>query len=290
MEPSLCGDFHKVKSVRRRFYPGENLRVGIVARLEIPGALKLVRKVIGLLSKEEILLERDLARKIRKRPGTTQAFRSADALITIGGDGTVLFAQRLAPNAPILGINMGARGFLADVKPAEVPRAVRGLLAGKLQIVERERLAGAVRKKRLPDALNDVVVSSANAGKTLAVKISVDGETVMGFRGDGVIVATPTGSTAYAHAAGGPVVDPRLRSILIVPICPCQPRPAPLIVPMDSDVEVVPTRPGRDAQVTVDGISVSKLKCGESIRLRRSENPALFFKWGEFYSKMMERL
>ncbi len=268
----------------------KNLRVGIVARLEILGALKLVRKVMALLSKEEILLERDVAKKFRKPSGDVQAFEKVDAIITVGGDGTVLFAQRLAPNVPILGINLGERGFLADVKPNEVEQALRKLRAGKLQIIERGRLAGMAYGKRLPDALNDVVICPASVGKTLTVKVVIDGENAMDVRGDGVIVATPTGSTAYAHAAGGPVVDPRLKAILVVPICPSYPRLVPLVVPMGSHIEVEPTRPGRDAQIIVDGRPATKLRCGEKVKLHWSDNPALFFQWSEFYSKAREKL
>lgn len=266
------------------------LRVGIVARSEIPGALKMVRRVMGLLAKEEILLERDLARKLRKRPRTARALGKADAIITVGGDGTVLFAQRLAPNVPILGINLGGRGFLADVRPNEVRRALKMLRAGKLEAVERDRLAGVAHGKRLPDALNDVVVCPARVGKTLTLRVSINGEVAMDVRGDGVIVATPTGSTAYAHAAGGPVIDPSLKVLLVVPICPSHPRPAPLIVPMDSRIEVEPTRPGRDAQVIVDGKVITKLGHREKVKIRRSDNPALFFGWGEFYQKIREKL
>jgi NAD+ kinase len=258
--------------------------------LEIPGALEIVRKVMDLLSTEEILLERKVAKKLGKPSGTVRAFRKADAVVTVGGDGTVLFAQRLAPNVPILGVNLGEKGFLADVKPSEVEQALVRLKAGKLQPVERDRLAGTVHGKRLPDALNDVVVFSAAAGKTVAVKVAVDGEMVMDVRGDGIIVSTTTGSTAYAHAAGGPVVDPRLKAILVVPICPSHSRSAPLVVPMDSRIEIEPTRPGRDAQVIVDGLPAAKLRCGEKVVLSRSNKPALFFKWGEFYRKIREKL
>jgi NAD+ kinase len=268
----------------------ENLRIGIVARLEIPGALEIVRKMIDLLSTEEILLESKVAKKLGKPQGTVRAFRKADAVVAVGGDGTVLFAQRLAPNVPILGINLGEKGFLADVKPSEVEQALLKLKAGKLQLVERSRLAGTAHGRRLPDALNDVVVFSATAGKTLAVEVTVDGEAVMDVRGDGIIAATPTGSTAYAHAAGGPVVDPRLKVTLLVPICPSHPRPAPLVVPMDSRIELEPSRPGRDAQVIVDGLPAAKLRCGEKLTLSCSKNPALFFRWGEFYRKVREKL
>lgn len=268
----------------------KNLRIGIIARPEIPGALKLARKVLRLLTKEEVLLERGLAKELGMRGAEARALRKADAIVTIGGDGTVLFAQQQAPETPILGINLGGRGFLADVTPSEVPRALQMLATRGLPIVERERLVGEAAGRRLPDALNDAVVYSAKAGKTLTLRVSVDGKIALDMRGDGVIVATPTGSTAYALAAGGPVVDPRLKVFVIVPICPSRPKPNPLVVPIDSRIEIEPTRPERGAFIIVDGQAVAKLDPGERATFYRSDSPARFFGWGEFYRKMREKL
>ena len=264
--------------------------VGIVARLEIPDALKVTRKVLKLLAKEEILLERGLAKKLRKRGVEARALRKADAIVTIGGDGTVLFAQRQAPETPILGINLGGRGFLADAKPNEAQRALRMLVKGGLPIVERERLAGKAAGRGLPDALNDVAVCSAQAGRTLTLKVSVNGKLAFDVRGDGVIVATPTGSTAYALAAGGPIVDPRLEAFVVAPICPSHPKPNPLVVPIGSRIEIEPTRAERKAFVIVDGQVAAKLKPREKATFYRSDKPARFFRWGEFYRKVREKL
>jgi len=266
------------------------LRIGIVARLEIPEALKIARKVLKLLAKEEILLERGLAKKLRKRGVEARMLRKADAIITIGGDGTVLFAQQQAPETPILGINLGERGFLADVKPNEAERALRMLATGELPIVERERLVGEAAGKRLPDALNDAVVCSAQAGRTLTLKVSVDGKVALDVRGDGVIVATPTGSTAYALAAGGPVIDPRLKVFVVAPICPSHPKTNPFVVPINSRIEIELTRPERKAFVIVDGQVAAKLEPREKTTLYRSKRPARFFKWGEFYRNVREKL
>ena len=266
------------------------MQIGIVARLEIPGALKVTRNVLKILAKEEILLERGLAKKLRKRGVDAQALRKADAVVTIGGDGTVLFAQQQAPGTPILGINLGERGFLADVTPNEAQRALRMLVNGRLPIVERERLVGESSGRRLPDALNDSVVCSAQAGKALTLRVSVDGKVALDVRGDGVIVATPTGSTAYALAAGGPVVDPRLKVFVVVPICPSHSKPNPLVVPIDSRIEIEHIRPERKASVIVDGQVAAKLEPREKATFYRSDKPARFFGWGEFYHKMREKL
>jgi len=235
------------------------LRIGIIAHPELPEALKLTQRVLKLLSKEEVLIEQGIARKLGKRGVTARALQKVDTIVTIGGDGTVLFAQSQAPETPILGINLGGRGFLADVKPNEAQRALRMLVMGELPIIEKDRLVVEAAGKQLPDALNDAVVCTAKAGKTLTLRISVDGKVTDDVKGDGVIVATPTGSTAYA-------------------------------VPIDSRIEMEPTRPDRGAFVIVDGQIAAKLKPGEKARFHRSDKPARFFEWGEFYRKMREKL
>jgi len=266
------------------------LRIGIVANPKLPEALKLARRILRLLRKEEVLLEQEVARKLGKLGVTAQALQKANAIITIGGDGTVLFAQRHAPETPILGINLGGRGFLADVRPNEVQRALRMLVMGKLPIVEKDKLIGEAAGKKLPDALNDAVVCSAKVGKALTLRIYLDDKVASDVEGDGVILATPTGSTAYALAAGGPVIDPRLKVFVVVPICPSHLKPKPLVVPINSRIEIEPTRPERGAFVIVDGQIAAKIEPGEKAKFHRSDKPARFFEWGEFYRKMREKL
>lgn len=217
-----------------------------------------------------------LASALGRKGKAIKAMR-ADAIITLGGDGTVLRALREAPGVPVLAINLGGRGFLANVRPADALPAVRALVAGKLAIDERERLAGEVASKRLPDALNEVVVCSAVAGRTISFEVFVDDASVMEGKGDGVIVATPTGSTAYALAAGGPVLDRRLKAFAIVPICPSRPEVPPIVVPMSSRVVVKLTARDRKGMVVVDGKRIATLEPGQSLTLYRSENPAKFF-------------
>ncbi|MBC7219108.1 MAG: NAD(+)/NADH kinase [Hadesarchaea archaeon] len=266
------------------------MRVGIVARTDGPSDLEMVARIIRYLKGEEIVLEPGLARRIGRGSGKVQNLNSCDALVTVGGDGTVLHAQRLAPEVPILGINLGRRGFLAEVNPNDAPRALKMLREGKLRIVERSRLAATVKGKSLPEALNDIVISSGVPGKTTSLEITIDGQEALDFRCDGIIVATPTGSTAYTHAAGGPVVDPKLKSIVITPICPTHPRQCSIVIPPESLVQVSPMRPGREALVIVDGDPVAKVSQGEKVEVRLSQNWARFFEWESFYRKVKERL
>jgi NAD+ kinase len=262
----------------------------MVARPDLLEGVKLANKLLKVLSKEDIVLEKKLADKLGKRGVSIDKMR-VDAIVTIGGDGTVLFAHRQLPDVPILGINMGGTGFLADVTPADAVEAIRKMTAGQLPMKGRERLATKASGERLPDALNEVVISSATMGKSLAFKVFVDGDAALRTQGDGVIIATPTGSTAYALAAGGPVVDPHLDVFVIVPVCATHPRVSPLVVPMTSKIKIELTRPDRKAFVFVDGQRVAEVGSKDEILLYRSEKLAKFFKWrGEFYQKVREKL
>ena len=269
-------------------YAGGDLRVGIVARPEIPGAIGLSRKVLKLLSKEEVLLEEGLAKKLGERGVDWRALREADAIITIGGDGTVLLAQKQIPGVPILGINLGGRGFLADVEPIETERALRMLTRGELPIIERMRLA-VETSERLPDALNDAVMYSARLGKTLTLRVMVDGKVAMDFQGDGIIITTPTGSTAYAFTAGGPIIDPSLEAFGVVPVCPF-PLARPLMVSASRRIEVKPTRPELGASIIIDGQPAEEIEPGDKAIFYKSDKPARFFGVGDFYRKLRERL
>jgi len=267
---------------------GDNLRIGIVARPDLPEAIKFTRRVLKLVSKADVVLERGIATKLGKRGVPIRAMK-VDAIVTIGGDGTVLLAQQKAPDVPMLGINMGGRGFLADVGPAEVREALRKLLGGELPIRERAKLAVEIAGKRLPDALNEAVVRAASMGHMLAYRVLVDGQVVEATRGDGVIVATPTGSTAYSLAAGGPIIDLRLDALVVTPVCTSHPYVAPLVVPGDSRIEVEIVR--RDATVIVDGQFIAKVEPGDKLLFYRSEKSAKFLGWGdEFYRRIREKL
>jgi len=266
------------------------MKIAVVARPELPGAIKLARKLLKVLAKEDVVLERRLAAELGRRGAEIRGTR-ADAIVTIGGDGTVLFAQQQAPDVPVLGINLGGIGFLADVSPKDAPKAVRRMAAGELPIHERERLATQVADKRLRDALNEAAVSPAEAGKSLMFRVLVDGKLAMRTQGDGVIVATPTGSTAYALAAGGPILDPSLDVLAIVPVCVVRQRVSPLVVPAESVIRVELMRPDRRALVVIDGQRAAEVDPADELVFRRSERPAKFFKWGsDFYQKVREKL
>lgn len=265
------------------------MKIGIVSRFDLPEALDLAGKVRDHLSVEPVL-DPASARELGEE-GVPIEDMEVDALVTIGGDGTVLYALRELPGAPVLGVNMGGRGFLADVNPDEAIEAVGELEGGELEVFERERLKVEVSGDHLAEALNEGVIRSSEPSRTLSFRLLIDGEEVEETEGDGIIVATPTGSTAYAMAAGGPIVDPGVMAHVAVPLSTHRPRAMPLVFPRSSDFEVELLEPGRMADVTVDGQVTEETRGGDVVGFTESDNPARFFAWkGKFYDKIREKL
>jgi NAD+ kinase len=207
--------------------------------------------------------------------------RRADLVVVLGGDGTLLAVARAVEDraVPILGINLGTLGFLAEVPVDEMERALVRALAGELRVEERMRLdieharGGAVLHRYR--ALNDIVISSRGAlARIIDLEAHADGQLVTTYHADGLIVSTPTGSTAYSLSAGGPILLPGVQSFLLTPICPHTLTQRPLVLPDAARLEVVVHSLGGEVQLTVDGQQGERLEEGDRIRVQRSLHPA----------------
>jgi NAD+ kinase len=203
----------------------------------------------------------------------------ADLAIVIGGDGSLLYAARIfaGTGVPMLGINRGRLGFLTDVMPQDMTDSVDAALTGRCQVDHRPlleaRLITADGSERRRLALNDVVLSKWATGRILEFETRVDGHYVNTHGGDGLIVSTATGSTAYALACGGPIVDPRLDVMLVAPICPHTLADRPILVSGRSTISVVlHERYDTRAQVTCDGAVFGELQPGEQLEVRPSQH------------------
>ena len=203
----------------------------------------------------------------------------AEVVLAIGGDGTLLYAARLVAHRgiPLLGINRGRLGFLTDVLPQDITASIDAVLAGDCDFDERPLLearlerAGGERLTQL--ALNDVVLQKYETGRMLDFESWIDGRFVNSHGADGMVVASATGSTAYALSCGGPIVEPHLDVVVVAPICPHTLSDRPIVVPRRSTVEIMLIdRPGTRAHVTVDGVVMADLVAGDRLAVAPSDH------------------
>lgn len=207
-----------------------------------------------------------------------------DVVVTLGGDGTILRAARMAAASatPVLGVNFGRLGYLAEVDPADAMEVVPRVLAGPLHIEDRLMLnctAASAEGAAAHEVVNDVFVGRGRVARAARLNVRVDGVTLRPFSADGVLVATPTGSTAYNLSAGGPVVYPALEAILVTPVVPHPNLVPPLVLPTDALIEVAVTTDD-EATLSLDGQTHLRLASGDGIQVRSSELRARFVRLG----------
>jgi NAD+ kinase len=226
-------------------------------------------------SKVDVILDEKSAYKLKKRGAKIEEM-NVDFLICVGGDGTILRTLHyLKKPTPVLGINMGAIGFLTEVQPEDAVSTISEILEG-FEVERRERLSVMVKGKMMPYAMNEAVIITSKPGKMLHFAILVNDEELERLRADGVIFATPTGSTAYAMSAGGPIVDPRVDACIIVPIAPFKLSARPTVVDTSEKIslELFTTK---DAELVIDGQFYRGIKRDDTISITRGE-PAFFVK------------
>jgi len=199
-----------------------------------------------------------------------------DLLIVFGGDGTLLSAARAlgGHDVPILAVNLGGLGFLTSVTLDELYPLLEQVLAGEYHTSDRMMLDAEIRRKGKPSeiqcALNDTVANKGEKARMLDFDVHVDGQHVGRYRADGLIVATPTGSTAYSLAAGGPIVDPSLDAFIITPICPHMLTNRPLVIPSSSRIDLDFTAASEPVYVTLDGQISMELEPADCVRITKS--------------------
>jgi len=197
-----------------------------------------------------------------------------DIILALGGDGTMLRAARLVgrANVPILGVNLGSLGFLTEIVPAELPAILPRLANG-----EYDREPRSVLEMNLPGnstsyyALNELAIDRGSGSRAIEIKLEVGDDLVCRYVADGLIVATPTGSTAYALSAGGPVAVPELRALVIVPVAPHTLAQRPIVLPDDVVLKITSDEPHMAASLTMDGQEAAVLRYGDSCTVKRAD-------------------
>jgi NAD+ kinase len=277
-------------------------RVGLVAKVASPEAVRVVRSLGRALVRRGIatVFDMDTAGALGVEPGPPreQIAKMSDLVIVAGGDGTLLSVAREAPETTqVLGVNVGFVGFLAGLRKEEALARLDEVLSGGFREDRRGRLdvfvPGGPRGGRYR-ALNDAVLTKETIARISAFSLSIAGRRIATFRGDGVIVATPTGSTAYNLSAGGPILDPSLFAVVVTPICPHTLSQRPIVVPDGSTVGVACVERVRreGVNLTLDGQDTIRVPNGTLVEVRQSPSPVTLLRPPEadHYQNLVEKL
>ncbi len=269
--------------------------VGLVARFDQKPALKLSEELAEFLAGKglKVCIEDSLEGKVACKQGFVPLNEmKTDFIITIGGDGTILRAAITIPkpDTPILTVNMGVRGFLTEVEPQNVYEAIERTLKGDYKIEKSTKMAVTAGKEALPDALNDVVISTGEPSKILYSEICKNGKPILKCQADGLIMGTQTGSTGYSLSAGGPVIDGEVDAFVLTPICSLTVFHS-LILSTDATITFNVLRPEK-MLVLIDGnyrktIATDKL----TVTITKSKNVTAFIRFeSNFYDRLRNRL
>ncbi|MDR1992649.1 MAG: NAD(+)/NADH kinase [Nitrososphaerota archaeon] len=269
--------------------------VGLVARYDQKQALKFSEELSEYLAKKnlKVYIEDSLAGKITsKEQFIPLTEMKTDFIIAIGGDGTILRAAITAPKPepPLLTVNMGVRGFLTEVEPQDTYNAVDRILNGQYRIEKSTKMAVRTGKETLPDALNDVVISTGEPSKILYTEICKNGNPILKCHADGLIVSTQTGSTGYSLSAGGPVLDHEVDAFVLTPICSLSVFHS-LVFPTDSTLTFNVLKPEK-MLVLIDGNYRKQISTDElTVEVTKSKNVTSFIRFEpNFYDRLRNRL
>ena len=255
-------------------------QIGVLGRYEDPRVAEPMRALVRHLDAAGVevftadTVDLDIA--LQRVPEASLA-EHVDLIIAVGGDGTMLYACGVAQehDVPLLGINRGRLGFLADITPDEMISSIDQVLAGKYRSESRLMLRAVLKRadgtEVVAEALNDIVLQRRETGRMVDFETRIDGRYVNTHAGDGLIIATPTGSTAYSISCGGPIIEPGLDAVVIVPICPHTLTDRPIVIPADQPIEVtVLDRDDTKAEVTADGHSIGAILPNDLLQVSKS--------------------
>jgi NAD+ kinase len=252
-------------------------RVGFVIKPHAPNIEQILVELTAYFEKKGIacVLEDVAAQKLRREDGLPreQIPKSVDMVLVLGGDGTLLSVAHLAAQAdiPVLGVNLGSLGFLTEVPVEEMYLTIESLLEGNQEIVNSRQMLEAKNKDSTYYCLNDVVINKGALARMIQCEIWIDGKEIATAKADGLIISTPTGSTAYSLAAGGPIIQPHIPAIILVPICPHTLTFRPMVISAKSVVKVKLGTGGEEVNLTLDGQRGGLLEKDDVVTVTRSD-------------------
>lgn len=260
--------------------------IGLVVKRDDAGALKVAADLATWMRSLEltVVAEPETAERLGAAAAAKEELvRRADLIVVVGGDGTMLSVAGLVGErqTPILGVNLGGLGFLTEATIDEAQSSVARVLAGEYEFDRRITLEATVERpagvepplpRQAYTALNDVVINKRALGRMLELDVVADHRWFCSYRADGLIVATPTGSTAYALSAGGPIVFPTLEVMVLAPICPHTLSNRPVVLPDSFELEIRVRAADREASLTLDGRECAQLCAADTVRIRKGKS------------------
>lgn len=265
------------------------MRFGMVSRIDQNEAIMVSRKVLKFLEENsDVVLEDKIGEKIGREGVPLKKLR-VDVIVTVGGDGTILRVMQ-NHSAPVFGINVGIVGFLTEVRPENAIEGLRRVMRGDYIIDRRAKLKTMLNDKRLFDCVNEAVIHTDAIAKIRHFEILVSDDIADNIRADGIIIATPTGSTCYAMSVGSPILDPKVNAFVISPIAAFRLSARSIIVPSESEI-TLRVLDGKSAILVLDGQYRRKVTSDDVLRFTISENKAEFIRFDtNFYRRIKERL
>lgn len=270
-------------------------KIGLASRCDRPEVLEMVRNIlVNFQSKVQIYVSTATANVlgIEGTPIERMKDEGVELIISVGGDGTVLRnIAKMKDPLPILGINMGTLGFLVDVEPEDAIETIEEVLYG-FSYIEKMRVDVFLNGKMLETATNEVAVMSAKPAKIIQFEVHINDCSLDEIRADGVVFATPTGSTAYAMSAGGPIVNPRVNAIVVVPVAPFKLSSRPWVVPSDSEITIKLSDHNKEGVIAIDGQKSYRIRPDDVVKLKKSKYPARFVRISDtcFYERVQRKL
>ncbi|MBU4312614.1 MAG: NAD(+)/NADH kinase [Candidatus Omnitrophica bacterium] len=256
-------------------------KIGVIANPEKKKVSIVTQELITWLKKrkKKVLLDSDIAKAIGRGDlacSKEELPAQVDLLIVLGGDGTLLSVARVIGmrRVPILGVNLGGLGFLAETTIKELYKTLEYIFAGKYQIEQRVMLNASIQRRgkiiEAHNALNDVVVSKGALSRILKLKVFIGDKYITTYMSDGLIISTPTGSTAYSLSAGGPVVSPDVEAIILTPICPHTLSNRPLIISKNNKLYIEIGFDSKEVSLTIDGQVGVQLYPGDKVLVKKA--------------------
>jgi NAD+ kinase len=264
------------------------MKWGLVCNPNLKRSLPLTKDIHDFLSENGIVyVEKGSSSHFNKKGYSLSTINDqVDVVVTVGGDGTILRTLKEVEK-PVFSINSGGMGFLSEVESKYAMDGLQKVIDGEYTVEERAKLRIDIDGIRLPDAANEVTVQTAMIAKIMYFQLFVENELIETMGADGIIIATPTGSTSYALSVGGPIMDPMVDAMIAVPLAPFQLSARPWIVPLKKTIRVQIMPKSKETKLVIDGQHMEVVTMNSKIKISGSEKKARFIRFGESFYQMV---